>query len=79
MDKQFSSSLALWLVTVFLTALQIGSVKVYQAKGNFTSTDKATFNILMLIWAFLLELSFLVSTIYWLTVAHRHLSYLLDS
>lgn len=78
MDKRLSFSLALWLVTIFLIALIIGTVKAYEAKGNFPSADKATFNVLMLIWVYLLEVSFLVSTTYSLTMAHQSLSRLLD-
>ncbi|KAL9604703.1 MAG: hypothetical protein Q9179_001770 [Wetmoreana sp. 5 TL-2023] len=61
MEPRSYISLALWLVTAFLTALLIGTVKIYQAKGNFTSADKAAFNTVMLILTFLLGLNFLKS------------------
>ena len=37
-----------WLGTAFLTALLISTVKIYQAKGNFTSTHKTAFMTIML-------------------------------
>ena len=51
-----------WLATAFLTALQIATVKIYQAKGNFTSAQKSAFNTIMLALALILGLNFLVST-----------------
>ncbi|KAL8703959.1 MAG: hypothetical protein Q9201_002860 [Fulgogasparrea decipioides] len=72
MEPRSYISLALWLVTAFLTALLIGTVKIYQAKGNFTSADKAAFNTVMLILTFLLGLNFLFAG---LIVAATNLTY----
>ena len=51
-----------WLTTFFLTALQVATAKIYQAKGNFTSTQKSAFNVIMLALALLLGINFLVGT-----------------
>ncbi|KAL8735710.1 MAG: hypothetical protein Q9181_002733 [Wetmoreana brouardii] len=61
METRSLFSLALWLVAAFLTALLIGTVKIYQAKGSFTSVDKAAFNILILVLTSLLGLNVLKS------------------
>ena len=61
-----------WLATAFLTALQIATVKIYEAKGNFTSTQKSAFTSIMFALALLLSLNFLVGTTC-VTVSHQTL------
>ena len=51
-----------WLTTTFLTALQVVTAKIYEAKGNFTPAQKAAYNAIMLALALLLGINFLVGT-----------------
>lgn len=62
-----------WLTTTFLTALQVATAKIYQAKGNFTSAQKAAFNAITLALALLLALNFLVGTTCIIVTAHQEL------
>lgn len=67
---RFCLLLLRWIATAFFTALQITTVKIYQAKGNFISAQKSAFNAIMLGLALLLSLNFLVGTTHVTVTAH---------
>ena len=67
---RFRLLLLRWVATAFFTALQIMTVKIYQAKGNFTSAQKSAFYLIMLGLALLLSLNFLVGTTHVMLTAH---------
>ena len=62
-QKLFIKVVLLWIWTIFLTALIVAIVFIYVAKGNITSAQKDTYNLLTTALILLLGLSFLVSSL----------------
>lgn len=59
--RLFGKQFLRWVPTAFLALAIIGTLKIYENKGNMRSTDKATFNVIILILSLLLGLNFFVS------------------
>lgn len=59
--RLFGKQFLRWVPTAFLALAIIGTFKSFENKGNMTSTDKATFNVIILVLSLLLGLNFFVS------------------
>ena len=51
-----------WIGTASFVALLVATLKIYEAKGYFTSAHKAAFNVLTVALTLALGLNFFVST-----------------
>ena len=70
-EMRYRLLLLRWLLTTFLTALQVVIPKIFEAKGNFTSAQKSTFTAIMLALALLLGHNFLVGTTRVIVITHQ--------
>ena len=60
-----------WLTTTLLTALQVVTAKIYEAKGNFAPAQKAAFYAITFTLALLLGINILVGTTRVTVTAHQ--------
>lgn len=57
----FCKTFVRWLATTIFIAFVLATLKIYQDKGNFTSHQKANFNVIITALSLCLGLNFFVS------------------
>ncbi|KAL9611901.1 MAG: hypothetical protein Q9167_003482 [Letrouitia subvulpina] len=76
--RLFGKQFLRWVPTAVLALAIIGTFKSYENKGNMTSADKATFNVIILVLSLLLGLNFFEAfkeaarILRWRILAYKH-------